>query len=387
MNIQPSPLLALLLALPLGLPLAAREQAHSAAEGNHQEAGGEQEHDHEDENRVHLDARQQRAAGIRVEVLTPRPLAEQIEAPGEIRLNAYATSLVTPRIAAQIIARHAHLGDRVNVGQPLVTLSSVEMAEAQGQFLVAAREWQRVRKLGKKVVSARRYLESRVAYQQARARLLAYGMTRKQADRLARGGKTSLADGRFELLAPQAGTVIRDDFVVGQRAEPGQVLFEISDESRLWVEARIEPRWLERIRVGAAARVRVDQGWLPAKVIQIHHKLDETTRTLGVRLSLDNPNDRLHPGQFVEVAIDSDRHGDPVLSVPLRALMRGPDGDWQLYLEVEPGEFEPREVRVTRQLGGRALIDGIEAGVRVVVDGAFFVQSELAKTGFAVHNH
>ncbi len=391
MNDRRKLLLALLLtALPFAPSMA--EPAHEHEGGHNNEAGHEESrsdaHEHEEAgNRVHLDAAHQRATGIRVEALVPRPLPEVVEAPGEIRLNAYATSLVTPRIAAQIVARHARLGERVETGQPLITLSSVEMAEAQGSLLVAAREWQRVRKLGKKVVSARRYLESRVAYQQARARLLAYGMSEKRLARWIRNGKASLADGRFELLSPQDGTVIRDDFVVGQLAEPGQILFEITDESRLWVEARVEPREIKSIRVGAPARILADGDWRSARVIQIHHALDENTRTLAVRLELANPGDRLHPGQFVSVAIDTDSAGAPVLSVPLGAVLRAPDGDWRLFVEAEPGEFAPREVKIVRQVGGRVVIDGIEPGTRVVVEGAFFVQSELAKAGFEVHNH
>ena len=358
------------------------EKAHD--DGDEHEHG--HEHGHEEAANVRLDADQLASAGITVAPLAPRAVADVIKAPGEIRLNAYATSQVTSRIEAQVVARHARLGDHVKKGRKLVTLSSVAMAEAQGDAQVAAQEWNRVRKLGRKVVSERRYLEARIAWQQARARLIAYGMTEQQADRLLAGSGRS-ADGRFGLLSPQDGTVIRDDFILGQMVTPGQLLFEITDESRLWVEARVRPEDASHVTVGTRAEVEVDGRRIAGKVIQIHHALDEATRTLAVRIEIPNPDDRLHPGQFVTARLFNEDAAKPVLALPLDAVLRSPDGDWQVFVEHEPGEFEPTEVELIRQVGNLAVIDGLKPGTRVVTRGAFFVQSELAKSGFAVHNH
>lgn len=64
-----------------------------------------------------------------------------MRAPGEVRLNTYATAQVTPRIPpAQVVAPHARVGDCIERGQPLVTLSSVELAEAQGDLVVTELE-------------------------------------------------------------------------------------------------------------------------------------------------------------------------------------------------------------------------------------------------------
>lgn len=351
--------------------------------------GDEHQDDHgdEEENRVHLNDEQLRSAGIMVEALSSRPVPLEIEAPGEIRLNTYATNQVAPRIEAQILKRHAYLGEHVAEGQPLVTLTSVSMAEAQGEFLVAAKEWQRVKKLGKKIVSEKRSLEVQIAFQQAQAKLLAYGMTSSQVEKLINESNVSSADGRFTLLSPQSGTVIRDSFTVGQMVEPGALLFEITDESNLWIEARVNPKFVSQLDIGAATRVLVEETWVDGKLIQVHHSLDETTRTLAVRLEISNPGDKLHPGQFVTARIHAGKSGEVALTLPLEAVMRSPDGDWQVFVEEEPGEFEPREVEVIRQYSGRVVINGLKPGTRVVTQGAFFVQSELAKSGFEVHNH
>ena len=397
MNIKKYGLFILSLAFLFANPLfAAVEEDHDHAEDQVKTEHGEEhghddehqdEHGHEEENRVHLNEEQRHSAGIVVEALTARPVPTEIEAPGEIRLNAYASNQVTPRIEAQIVQRHARLGEHVALGQPLVTLTSVAVAAAQGELLVASTEWQRVKKLGKKVVAERRYLEAQVAYQQAQAKLLAYGMTAKQIDQLISGNDISRADGQFTLLSPQEGTVIRDDFIVGQMVEPGVELFALTDESRLWVEARVDPEFAAQLRIGANAHVLVDDTQIDGKVIQVHHALDETTRTLAVRLEIQNPKDLLHPGQFVSARIQTGESGETALTLPLDAVLRSPDGDWQVFVEVEPGEFEPKEVELLRQVPGNVVIDGLEPGTRVVTQGAFFVQSELAKSGFAVHNH
>jgi len=369
-------LLATLLAQPL---LQAAEAAASHADAE------DSDHDHSGPSEVHLTPAQRRATGIAVEVLAPRRLGDEVRAPGEVELNAYATAQVTPRIPAQVLQRHARLGDRVQAGQPLVTLSSVEMAQAQGDLVVADREWQRVHKLGKQAVSERRFTQAQVGRQQARARVQAFGMTPEQVDRLLEQGAT-LADGAFQLPAPRAGTVIRDEFILGERVAPGRVLFEITDESVLWVEARVTPEEAARIHPGDRARVHHGETWFGGKVTQAFHALDEATRTQAVRIEVPNGGHRLHPGLFVDVRILTGEGGE-VLAVPEQAVLRSPDGDWVVFVAHGDGEYRPVEVDILRTTGGLAVIRGIASGTPVVTRGAFFLQSELAKGGFEVHQH
>lgn len=370
------------MAVPLWLQAAEDEHGHHDA---HAHATGEVHAEHE-EGGVRLTAEQQSMAGIVVEILQPREIAGELRAPGEIQLNAYATSRVAPRIPAQIVERQAKLGDRVEKGQVLLTLSSVEMAQAQGDLLVAEREWQRVSNLGKEVVSDQRYTEARIAREQARARVNAFGMTDDEIRQLLATGKAELASGRFQLPAPQAGTVISDHFIVGELVEPGRMLFEISDESILWVEARLTPDEAAMVAVNAQATVLVGDQAIEGRVSQVHHALDESTRTLAVRIEVPNPDDRLHPGLFVEARIASGMT-EQDLAVPEEAVLRNPDGNWQVFVEHDPGEFEAREVAVVRTAAGQTVIEGVKPGTRVVTRGAFFLQSELAKSGFDIHAH
>ena len=178
MNRMGNWILAVLLGMAAPLCLQAIEDDHADHEANgHAAAGAHAEHV---EGGVKLTAEQQTMAGIVVKILQPRDMAGELRAPGEIQLNAYATSRVAPRIAAQVIERKARLGDTVAQGIPLVTLSSVEMAQAQGDLLVAERAWRRISKLGREVVAEQRYTEARIAREQARARVSAFGMTDDQ---------------------------------------------------------------------------------------------------------------------------------------------------------------------------------------------------------------
>ena len=368
-----------------------KEHGHEQVEEDHHATEDEQHADENDEhageNGVQLSEEQRRNAGIVVEVITLQSVQGEVEAPGEIHLNRYATHQVAPRIDAQVITRHARLGDQVKTGDPLVTLSSVAMSEAQGQLLTTENEWQRLKKMGLGVVSERIYRDAHIAVQLARASLLAYGMTEAQVNELANGNNVDQANGEFDLLAPSSGTVIRDDFISGQMVQTGSVLFQITDESHLWVEARLDPTKASHVRTGDPARVLAAGTWFTGKVIQVHHALDETTRTIAIRLEIANPDDKLHPGQFVTVNIQSGEMKQKGLILPLEAVLRSADGDWQVFVEHEPGKFEPQEVEVVRELRGQMQVTGFEPGSRIVTRGAFFVQSELSKSGFAVHNH
>lgn len=375
-------LLVLLFALTSGSPLLAEEKGHE--EGGHQESGHEVgEHE---ENVAELTEIQIQTAGIETVRVQRSEIADILIAPGEVTLNAYRTTKVTPRIEAQIVKRHVQLGESIAPGQALVTLSSVEVAQAQGELLVSDREWKRVKELGRKVVSERRYIEAQVARQQAYARVRAYGMTDDQIQALLQQGDSSKATGELTLLSPQQGTVIHDDFIVGELAQPGRELFVITDESALWVDARLTPEDAVNVRVGSPARIKVKENWLDGEVIQAQHALDEATRTLSVRLQVANPNDQLHPGQFVSVEIES-AENKAGISVPVTAVLRSPDGDWQVFIEEAPGRYAPKEVDVQRTVGERMVVEGLDDGERIVSKGAFFIQSEIAKGGFDIHNH
>lgn len=338
------------------------------------------DHSEEQGAAVELNIRQQQSAGIRLDTVASRTLSEAMRVPGEVVINAYRSARVTTRITAQVVARHVTLGNHVEPGQPLVTLSSVEMAEAQGMLIVADRDWQRVKALGPDTVSERRYTEAQVAQQQALAKVIAYGMTSEQAMALIRSGDASKATGAFDLLAPQAGTVLQDDFIVGELIEPGRVLIDISDESVMWVEAQAVANTLANIEIGSTARVSLDgMTWYNGAVIQRHHRLDETTRTQGLRIEVDNAQDRLHPGQFVEAEITTGV-GERRLAVPSSAvtLIEGLPS----VFKIENGhEFHAQTIETGPTVGEwTVVLAGLSEGDEIAVEGVFHLKSLLLKS-------
>ncbi len=353
----------------------------------HHDEHNEDGHGHTGESdHAKLTPQQQAFAKIEVIVASKHKLPEQISAPGEVVVNSYRTTAVTPRVSAQILKRHVRLGDHVTKGQPLLTLSSVEMAEAQGRLLEAGIEQQRVNALGRKVVSEKRFVASQVAYQRAYSQVSAYGMSDTQIRRLVDEGDISKANGQFQLLSSQTGTIISDDFVIGQIVAPGALLMQVTDESHLWVEARLPADRVGEIKISAGATVTLGNTPMTGTVAQIHHLLDETTRTQAVYIEVNNLDHSLHPGQFVTASIDS-IHVTNGITVPTKAVLRSSKGEWRVFVETEAGRFQPKVVELLAMRGNEVVIDGIDEGTRIVGQGAFFVQSEMAKGAFDVHNH
>lgn len=326
-----------------------------------------------------MTAEQRQARGIVTSKVGYHRLTEEIIAPAEVTINAYRSSQVATRIRSQIIKRHARMGDMVKSGQKLLTLSSVSMADAQSQLLIADREWQRVKKLGRTVVSGRRYIAAQVDRQQAYAKVLAYGMTRSQINALLKQGDASRASGMFDLVSFQKGTVISDKFVLGQVVDSRQVLMEISDESRLWVETQINPKDVVNIKTGAWARIDIGNNtWLKGRVVQIHRRIDETTRTLPVRIEVNNERGLLRPGQFVKVALQTAR-GKDVISIPESAvtLLHGEP----VVFVLKGNKFSPQLVETGEVRGDWIEIkNGLQAGNEIVSKKIFLLKSLLLKS-------
>jgi len=339
----------------------------------------EKENEGEAQGIPKMNAEQRESMGIVTTPVGSRMLTDEIIAPGEVTINAYRSSQVTSRISSQVIRRHARMGDAVKTGQKLVTLSSVDMAESQGELLVADREWLRVKKLGRKVVSDQRYIEAQVKRQQAYANVLAYGMTESQINTLLKQDDASKATGAFELLSPQDGTVISDSFVLGQVVDPGQLLMEISDESLLWVEAQINPEEVIDIKPGTSTRIHADgDKWLNGQVVQIHRRIDETTRTLAVRIEVNNDLGLLRPGQFVKTALQTSA-GSEVIAVPRESvtLLHGE----RVVFRLEGNELSPQLVETGAARGDWIEIKaGLKPGNEVVTQGMFLLKSLLLKS-------
>ena len=77
----------------------------------------------------------------------------------------------------------------------------------------------------------------------------------------------------------------------------------------------------------------------------------------------------------------------PIIALPQSALIRSPNGAWQVYVEHKPGEFLAKPVELGQSYGELVAISGLKEGEIVATSGAFFIASEQAKSGFDPHNH
>ena len=378
------------------LSVQAQEHDHAHKDADqHQEHGG-----HEDEAAsIKLDLNQIKQAGIQTVVVEHQVEKRVVTAPASVSFNGYHVADITALVDGVVDARHVRLGDQVKKGKRLVTLSSSALAQSQADFLraeaafrAAKLDLQRLEALVKeKIVSQSRFQQAQSSFLAAKANLAAakaslssYGMRNSDMDTLV----NHETYGKLVLRAPSAGTVTADDFRLGQHIAAGSRLMQIVDESTVWVEVKLPQSQVSGVRIGGAARVTgKNSPAYPAKVIGIYHQLDQATRTAGVRLLVQNPDDALHPGMFVSAEIEIGQGEREVLLLPEQAVQR--QGNERIvFVEEEPGHFERREVTVGKaSMGMLPILQGVAEGERVVVKGAFVLASELAKSGFAVHNH
>lgn len=355
-----------------GGPAEASQEGSAPAEGG--EAEGEEAVPGAP---VKMAAAALKAAGITLQTLQPSSLSEELRAPGEVVDSAYGTTLITPRVAALVVRRHARLGDKVRAGAPLATLASVEVSDAQADLRIAEQEWRRVSALGREAVAGRRINEAKIAVDRARAKAQAYGLP---------GTSSGSVNGQFTLSAPHAGRITEDEFIVGERIEPGKALFRLVNESMVWVDAKLPSGTVSRIETGSPATIVIGGQRIAGKVLRSAHRTSDATRNATVRLEVPNKGDALHGGDYVEVYFDAgssasvDNRSITQLTVPTEALVQL-QGETVVFRRNAAGALEPVPVRIGEAIGDRTIIrEGVKAGDVVVASGAFTLKSQMLKS-------
>ena len=364
---------------------------------DHDQHGDEDEHDdhaggeHEEAGFVKMSTEQQAMAGIEViSIKAQKNIKQIISAPGEVVNDLYNTTLLTTQIDSKVIKRKVVLGQHVKEGDVIAVLYSLDIATAQNQLKVALSEWQRVRKLGKQSVGAKRFINAKAEVEKNKSLLLAYGFN-EQLTKEFTLGKNKFKPGEYPVIAPHDGVILEDNFQSGQFLSTGSTIALLVDEESVWVEALLAPEIGQRIPVGGKAKVIIGNKTFFASVIHDSHAIDEVTRTRKIRLSIKNTDHLLHAGHFarifLELPLSLSGPSDKVFLLPETALMRSSDGDWTVFIEQETGVFKQEEVELENTINGMHRIKGLKSGQRVAVKGAFFLASEMAKGGFDPHNH
>ncbi len=319
-----------------------------------------------------------------------RPGGEEVSVLGEVSVNEESYAEVGSAVAARAVRILASPGDMVSRGQPLVELQSVELGRALADYSSARARAElaranvaRKRELAERVVP-RREVEQAEAdaaaaeadLQAAQGSLRALGLADEDL-RSATGG-----DARLVLRSPLAGTVIERNVVAGQMTDPSRPLFRIGDLSRLWLTVHAFERDAVRIRPGSAVRAsfpalpgRVFTG----KVTLVGRQVDMASRTIPVRIDVENSEALLRPGMSATAFVSLGDAGGTIVAVPAASLQRMQD-EWRVFLPKGEGAFEMRTVGRGRDLGGEVeIVSGLQPGEEVVVEGAFLLKAEAEK--------
>lgn len=293
--------------------------------------------------------------GVRTAAVERGSLDGQVRTVGVVAADERKRNVVQTRYAGwieQLLVDET--GAQVKKGQPLARIYSPELYQAQVEYLNAL-QW------GGELV------------QPARQRLELLGIDEVDLAALRKAGKPERS---MTLRAPASGHVMHKGAVAGAYVSPGTILFEVADLSRVWVLADVYEQDIPRVKVGAGASFAASSAGgdrYTGKVTFVYPTVDPATRTMKVRLEIENPEIALRPGAFGDVRLDvSGREG---LLVPRDAVIETGDHVYTLVAQ-GGGRFAPREVHILGRSGDHLLVHGVDAGEQVVTSAGFFIDSE-----------
>lgn len=313
--------------------------------------------------------------------LSSRPLIEPLA--GRLTYDETHTARVTTPIGGRIVSELPELGARETKGDALLEIDSPDLATAESENAKAAADlaqaekaYSRAEALYEGRALALKDLEQAtndLAHARSEIQRTAQHLVNLQV----RGAQ---AYGRFVLRTPIAGVVTERNINPGLEVRPdlAAALVVVSDLSRLWVVADVFEKDLGVIKRGQTVRISVPaypEQTFAATIDNIARVVDDTSRTVKVRATVENPNGVLMPAMYASVIVDSDPD-DRAIIVPLTALLTEGEHDWA-YIQVGDGKYERRALVIGLRLKDRAVIkDGIADGEMMVTDGALLLRSE-----------
>lgn len=352
---------------------------------------------------VRVDAARQRQAGIVVEEVRQREVAETITAPGQLGVNEERTWRVGAISGGRVVEVLANVGDTVRRGQVLARLYSDDVHEARAAWRRAdtelrraisaeqhaARVRDRAVRLFTLRAASREQVESAEAELQNARSAVSQARTDLEKERehvveylgleldTPTGAHTPESH-YISVRAPASGLVTQREITDGSVVSAGQHAYTITDPSTLWMTAAVNEADFAAVRAGAVARVFV-RAWpdepFKGRVLRVGEQLDATTRTLKVRIALSNADGRLRPEMYATVELARPRSRE-ALYVPAAAIQEV-QGSKVVFVE-RAGTFELRAVNTGHQASGDVEVTaGLRAGERVAVRGAFTIKSQM----------
>ena len=262
------------------------------------------------------------------------------------------------------------VGKEVRRGEPLVSIFSPELVATQEEYLLALRARERLASGG--IASVARGGADLV--DAAKRRLLLWDIRPADIERLERTGQVRRT---LDLYSDVDGYVVDKHALQGMRITPSETLFDIADLSHLWVLADVYESDLSAVRVGMTADVTVahvpDRTWTGA-ITYVAPTVEEKTRTVKVRVEVDNRDRELKPEMFADVVLKTDLGRG--LVVPDNALVQS--GTRTLvFVDRGDGTLEPREIQIgAKTAEGVQVRRGVIEGERIVTSANFLLDSE-----------
>lgn len=355
---------------------------------------------HEDEGGIGFTKEQQWKVDFATVEVAKRPIRAAIAATGTLRARPDGEALLTAPSAGQIqpAGKFPQLGQVVRKGEVLAylaprlggdtDLASLQAAarKAKVELDLAGRERSRMESLFKdEAVAEKRLLAARSAEESVRAEFdAAQG----------RLGQYGGGAGGVPLRAPVSGTIADVRVSSGTFAQEGATLFHIADRRVLWLELHVPESEAARLLSPSGAVFRVDgveQGFeinagKNGRLIAIGGVVDTATRTLPVVFEFVQPDERLRIGMAVKAQVFAGPSREAV-AVPASAIL-DESGVATVFVMSGGESFERRQVRLgTRDGDWVEVVEGLEAGQRVVSRGAWLVKLAATKSGEIGHGH
>ena len=293
--------------------------------------------------------------GLRSVLAETADLVRTIRTYGDITYDETRTYRVSPKITGWLDKVAVDFtGSRVEKGELLAEIYSPQLLTAEEEFLASSGELKKA----------------------ARRRLLYWDVGEATINELAQSGKVKKT---IPLYSPYSGIVTATRAVAGGAVKPGQILYEISDLSRVWVEAHIFAYELPWIKVGQTAVMTLPYqpgANFTGKIAYIYPYLQQKTRDVVVRLEFANPDLALKPNMYANIEIKS-ATGRQGTVVPSEAVLRSGTEDLVFVTDGKNG-FAPRRVKTGLSIEGDRveILSGVAPGEEVVVSGQFLLDSE-----------
>jgi cobalt-zinc-cadmium efflux system membrane fusion protein len=349
-------------------------------------------------NRVKLTPEAIARGGIETSEVAMQSFRQTLEVTGRLALNEDASARVGTFVQGRVTRLLATVGDHVKKGQALVYLHSHELLDARAKEATArAAVTQKEKALAyakAELERAERLLEARAGSKREQARaaanVVAANAELEQArTELQRSSEwlehlTVPHDSHDDIViyAPMSGVVLKRLVSLGTVVGENSDLFLLGNMETLWAIAEVPESQAAFIRIGQPAEMNVPAfGELrfAGRVAHIGDVLNPDTRTVQVRVLINNPRGRLRPEMYARIVLNGDA-ANSLIAVP-RDAVQELQGERVVFIALGDGQFEKRAVQTGREQGGTIEItSGLQKGDRIVTSGGFFIKSEFLKS-------